>query len=511
MDTSLSYPAALSEALDKRHTYLNQTQMPKLKEEFRIFQSAFTGFYTVLLKKGVLHEDPYKNDVKISEIEVPAERPFSESEKIDEMSIRLSNFESQIDFLVNFYQYSVDFFTLERIKRVMALIKYFQWTQLSPNSQYTNTRTLSEVIAILKSGNDPLSIGLIADSLQHLDRSSKSVFKLLKEISDYHRENYKLELRVRFLDALRFDAHTVLARKDESIKLIKRKFAEAMGDRPFYPELIEEILMEDYSGEGNSLREDLLKRLAFVQEKPKEEKQTISFRSILIDGLRSLGSLSYMLDDVIRKLNENSDLLESSKNGFFDKVRRLIRQMMNKADEERFYELEYVDTILGTKKRVSVNFVSFKNELERKSKFLAAISNKNTTSFKRLETATEEQIVSVLTKNLEEMQSLHKTMSAFDVFFKTEAGRAEIDKIAGIKPELSSIKNGIIKANQKRHEYTAQKKNWNKWHVLASVATLSPEKRKEHQYVFAQISQLCCSSHNTPPPDSCLRFPIRGC
>jgi hypothetical protein len=27
----------------------------------------------------------------------------------------------------------------------------------------------------------------------------------------------------------------------------------------------------------------------------------------------------------------------------------------------------------------------------------------------------------------------------------------------GIKPELSAIKNGIVKANQKRHEYIAQK------------------------------------------------------
>jgi hypothetical protein len=31
------------------------------------------------------------------------------------------------------------------------------------------------------------------------------------------------------------------------------------------------------------------------------------------------------------------------------------------------------------------------------------------------------------------------------------------DKIRGIKPELGTIKNAILRANSKRHEYSAQK------------------------------------------------------
>jgi hypothetical protein len=62
-----------------------------------------------------------------------------------------------------------------------------------------------------------------------------------------------------------------------------------------------------------------------------------------------------------------------------------------------------------------------------------------------------------LSKNIEELQSLHKTLSALDVFFKSEASREDREKVKGIKPELTAIKNGIVKANQKRHEYIAQK------------------------------------------------------
>lgn len=457
MDDSLTFQSSLAEALEKRRAWLDRTQMPRLKEEFRIFQSAFAGLYAVLLKKGVLHEDPYKNDVKMGDIQIPQEGPFSESEKIEQMSIRLSNYEGQLDFLVNFYQFGVDFLTMERLKRILALTKYFAWTQFSANSQYINTRTLVEILGLAKSSNDSLTTGLIADAIQHLERSSKAIFKYLKDVSDYHRENYKLEMRLRFLDALKFDPATVISRKDDTMRQIKRKFAECMSDRPFYPELVEEVLKEDYSGEGETLRVDLLKRLAVEEEKPKEEQNEISFKAILMDGLRSLAMLNFTLDDAQRKLDENSALLESAKNSFWDKIKRLIRQMLNREAEELFYEVEYTDTVTGVSKVEKLNFSGFHAEVERKSRFLAAISNKTTNAAKRLEAATEEQVLSVLSKNIEEMQSIHKSMSALDIFFKSETPRSERERMRGIKPELSAVKNGIVKANQKRHEYIAQK------------------------------------------------------
>ncbi len=457
MDESLTFQSTLADLLEKRRNWLDRTQMPRLKEEFRIFQSSFAGLYAVLLKKGVLHEDPYKNDVKIGDLQVPPEGPFSESEKIEQMSIRLSSYESQLDFLVNFYQFSVDFLTMERLKRILALTKYFAWTQLSASSNFINTRTLVEILALVKGGNDPLSTGLVADALQHLDRSSKNIFKYLKDVSDYHREAYKLELRMRFLDAMKFDPATVFSKKDDSLRQIKRKFADGMSDRPFYPELVEEVLKEDYSGEGPALREDLQKRLAVAEEKRQEEKNEVSFKTILMDGLRSLGMLSFTLDDALRKLDENSSLMESAKNGFWDKVRRLLRSMMHREPEDVFYEVEYTDVVTGVSKPEKLNYTDFRAEVTRKSRFLASITAKTANTAKRLEAATDDQVLSVLSKNIEELQSIHKSMSALDIYFKSETPRLERERMRGIKPELSAVKNGIVKANQKRHEYIAQK------------------------------------------------------
>jgi hypothetical protein len=457
MKDSVSFQNSLAEALERQHQWLDKTEMVRLKEEFRIFQASFIGLYQVLLKKGVIHEDPYKNDVKIGELSIPPEGPFSESERLEQMSVRLSNFESQLDFLVNFYQFSVDFFTLERIKRVVALVKYFAWTQFSANSQYINTRALVEIINMVKGGNDQLSLGLLTDSLQHLERSSKEIFKILKEISDYHRENYKLEIRIRFLDNLTFDPATVITHKDDTLLQIKRKFAECMSDRPFYPELVEEVLREDYSGEGNNLRIDLLKKLEVPDIKPKNKKEQISYKNMLLDGMRGLSSVVFALNDGIRKMDENSAILESEKNKFWDKVKRLLRQVFNQQAETIFYEIEYFDTVLGTSKTENLNYLQFKGEVERQARYLSSLSNRNSNLAKKIESASDDQILSMLSKNIEELQGIHKTLSALDVFFKSETAKEDRDKIRGIKPELSTIKNAIVKANQKRHEYIAQK------------------------------------------------------
>jgi hypothetical protein len=75
----------------------------------------------------------------------------------------------------------------------------------------------------------------------------------------------------------------------------------------------------------------------------------------------------------------------------------------------------------------------------------------------RLEAMDEKQLLGLLEKNIRELQSLHKILSALDDFFKARADKEDRERIKGIKPELATIKNAIVKANQKRHEFSAQK------------------------------------------------------
>ena len=52
---------------------------------------------------------------------------------------------------------------------------------------------------------------------------------------------------------------------------------------------------------------------------------------------------------------------------------------------------------------------------------------------------------------------MHKILGALDDFFKLETDKEDRDKVKGIKPELAAMKNAIVRANQRRHEFSAQK------------------------------------------------------
>ncbi|MDR1863251.1 MAG: hypothetical protein LBQ67_04945, partial [Treponema sp.] len=226
--------------------------------------------------------------------------------------------------------------------------------------------------------------------------------------------------------------------------------------KPFYTELAEEVIKEDYSKDGPALREKILESLQVAEDKPVTVKAPVSFKSILLEGVQSLGSSAAAFSEVAAKIDENQVLLDSGQKSFWEKMRQFMQQVLNKAPDPVIYDLEYIDPIKGVPVTEKVNFFALRGELERKIKTLNSMSLQGG-GMAKLEAMQDEQLAGFLDRNLREFQSLHKTLSALDEFFKAKADRTERDKIKGIKPELAIIKNAILRANSKRHEYNAQK------------------------------------------------------
>jgi hypothetical protein len=443
------YRQALTEALAARAEWLEKSELAKLKEELRSYHTGFASLYNIYLKKGLIHEDPYKQEAKIGELEVPSTSSFSEVEKLDQLTLRLSAYDNQLDFLVNFYQFSAEFLNLDRIKRIVGLVKYVDWVHLSPDSQSPVTKAVAEMTSQIKIGVDPLTMSVISESLSHLNKSYAPIMGYLKTLSDYHREAYKLDLRNSVTGAM-------APAEAAQLPLVKKKFAQANQGKPFYSELVEEVIKEDYSKEGPALRENVLKSLQVADAKPKVVKAPVSFKSILLEGVQSLGSSAAAFGEIAVKLDENQTLLDSKKKSFWEKMRQFMQQVFNKDPDPVVYEVEYIDQLKGVPVRERVNFFNFRGELERKLKTLGNIALHGG-GMAKLEAMQEEQLTAFLDKNIRDVQSLHKTLSALDEFFKAEVDRTDREKVRGIKPELATIKNAIIRANSKRHEYNAQK------------------------------------------------------
>ena len=442
------YLKTLDEVLKARADWLERSELPKLKEELRLFHTGFASLYNIYLKKGLIHEDPYKAEAKIGELEIPDSKAFPDMERLEQLTQRLANYDNQLDFLVNFYQFSPDFLNLDRIKRILGLVKYVDWPHLSPDSQSPMTKALAEMTNQIKTGADPLTMSVISESLVNLNRTFSPIMGYLKILSDYQRELYKLDLR---------DVTAGMSQPDASNSIqIKKKFVQAKPGAPFYPDLVEEVIKEDYSKEGPDLRDAVLNKLKIADAKPKTIKVQVPFKNILIEGIQGLGGTAVTFSEIAGKLSENQTVLENKKKNFFQKIKKLMQQMLNKEPDPVIYDLEYIDPVKAITVNEKLNFSAFLSDMDRKIRTLSPMGARGGTAGK-LEAMQEEQLIGFLERNVREIQTMHKTLTALDEFFKSEVDKEDRDKIKGIKPELATIKNAIVRANSKRHEYNAQK------------------------------------------------------
>jgi hypothetical protein len=442
------YLSTLDAALKERAEWLEKSELPKLKEELRMYHTGFASIYNLYLKKGLIHEDPYKQEAKIAELEVPNATGFSDMEKMEQLTQRLSNYDNQLDFLVNFYPFNPDYLNLDRIKRILGLVRYIDWVNLSPDSQNPMTRAVAEMTNQIKIGAEPLTMSVISESLVHLTKTNTPIMGYLKVLSDYRRELYKFELR---------DVTGGMSKSDAAnAAQIKKAFLQAKSGVPFYPDLAEEVIKEDTTSDGPKLKEDVLKRLRVADNKPKVAKVQVSFKSILIEGIQTLGGTAQTFTDIAAKLDDNETIMEAKKKSFIQKLKKLMQQMLNKEPEPVIYDVEYMDPVKAIKVRERINFSAFRGDLDRKIRTLAPMAARGGAASK-LEAMQEEQLIGFLERNVRDIQTMHKTLTALDEFFKGEVDKEDRDKIKGIKPELATLKNAILRANSKRHEYSAQK------------------------------------------------------
>ncbi|MDR0643770.1 MAG: hypothetical protein LBG05_02485 [Treponema sp.] len=445
------YRQKLSNAIEARQDWIQRDVIPGLKEDLRVFQSSYTSLYSAFLKKGLVKEDPYKQEAKLNEIQVPQTENFSDNEKNEKMSNRLSNFDNQLDFLVNFYQFSVDFLTIDRIKKILGLIKFIDWVHLSRDSFSINTRYVAEFVSQVKMGHDSLSISLLNESMSSLVQSTGSIVNYLKTLTEFNREVYKLEVRNAITSAM---SET----ETPSSTQIKKQFASVLPGKPFYPELIDEIIKEDYGKNGAELRDVVLRSLDVVKKKQDIEKQEVPLKSFLIESICSLSAISNILIEVRLKLDENEALLENRKRSFSEKFRRFIQRIFNNEPEAIVYEIEYASAVRGgAPVKAKLNFTEFRENINKRIKNLGQIGMNKSAVVAKLEALSEQHLLSFLERNIRDLKGLTRDLNALDNYFKANIDQSNHNRMRGIKPELSVIKNVFIKANQKCYDYNALK------------------------------------------------------
>ncbi len=453
MDNSFSekYLAAFEE----KKAWFNTVQLPKIQDSYRLHLVCINNLIEALVKKSLINPDPYKKDKKISQVVSPEDTPFNENERANVLGVRLSDYQSMLDFVCNYMKFTVEQITTDKIKRLLDLNSTFGWTNLSPNSPKINTRSLAFCINAARNGAQQIQIAVINDSLNKTVEAVTSINSGLKDLFEFQKSVYKASVRQNVLGADGFDFEKCTS-EAAMVAEIKRVYPGKMPKHSYNSDLVHEIIEEELSPSKGVLQEQELAKFRIVSEAKKEAKKTtVDTRDVILQIVHLLGTFGEQYEVVLDKINNNSSILQDQKNTGFQKFKKFLRQLFGIAEPDVEYTISITDTTTQTVKKEKLSFTDFFNNLVKRTKYYNAINAPQSGVFGKIAAQPEDKILEFLNKQSVDNSRLMQVLTALDDYFKTNVSAVDRSKIKGIKPELSFIKSITVKMNQEKAEYIA--------------------------------------------------------
>ena len=454
MAEEFNFEKALQEALDEKVAWFDSNVMADMLDNYRVLYSASNNVMGLLLQKGLITPDPYKLDKKISDIVVPEDGEFPETTRSQVMGVRLSDYERVLDFLCNYFKFSAVNLTLPRIKKLINLNNYIQWGGLAVTSKHPNTKVLADLLTNIRQGTDTMATGSINGAVSAASRAILDINNGLKASSELQRELYKMEVRKNVIAHSSFTWEKGEAIPDV-VQRVKKLFPSTMGRQPFYPELVEEIAQESIGVASIQKQQDLLARLKVVQQTKAKKKVQLNTKTLIMDAVRNLAGMAPQLEGVSMKLRDNSALLQTQYDTPWEKFKRAFRKAFGLKPPVIEYAIPMADAMTKTSTTEKVNFNKSLGEIAKRMNLYEALASRESPTYQKMEAQEEEEIYTFLTKQLAECQQMLLMLLGYDKFFKNEVASPNKAKVKGLTMETTSIKNTMVKTNQRKAEYAA--------------------------------------------------------
>lgn len=455
MEENQNFVERLESSILKKKDWFDSSQLPAALEQYRLMLVCTKTINENLVKRSIVTPDPYKWDKRISEVVVPPAEPFTEQDFGQVLGERLSTYETMLDFVCNYYRFTVDTLPVQKVKLLVDLNKCFQWDNLTTANGNPNTQGLATAIQRVKINAPNMTLSMINDSVDKCQKAYGFITKTLSELAGFQREYYKYTIRKEVMGSSDYDSGKASSKESE-VAEIKRAFGKVMGKKPFYADLVGEIAEEDLSEDKDRMQEMVLAKLGIKQTEVKQKPRGPSSKEILMGSVQALGGIAPVLSQLYIKLVENFDLLFYVKKTFFRKLMQALRKAMNLADKERTCTIPVVDQKTGAKTTQKIKVNEMLADLDSKKRIYSGIAAKGI-EYAKIEGASETAILTFVNKQISENQALFTTLNALDDYFKANVEVLLRPKVKGMKIDLSSYRNAIINVNKKRGEYVSLK------------------------------------------------------
>ena len=456
MEGDQPFRARVAQAIENRRSAIESDELPRLKELFRVFHTSFQGLHQLLIRKGLVQQDPYKDEQKISDITPPEDEPYLESDRDQAIGIRLDAYDNVLEFLNNYFEFRLDALGFKELKKLSELTRFIAWDSLSSQSPKPTTRGVADLVGRARGGHDSFANSVISDSLDQLARNTKAILDQIKVVLTFKREEYKQSLREHVLPALE-NPERLDPNDSAALDEVRSQHKQLGLPGPFIPEHASEMLAEEYGPQADQRQAEVLERLQSSSSPKKKARPKESLRDALIAAIRALSAASRPLETIGENLQTNAEAARSQKNGLAQAFRDWIDRLTNRKPTKTTYEVEYTDESTGTRHTETIVLDDFVERIAKKSRLYGAFLARSGGPWAKIQKATDEQLYQYINKELGECHVVHRRAGALDAHLKAKAGPAERKKMKGVKIELSSVRNAIVKANQLKHEYVAKK------------------------------------------------------
>src|SRR5208337_1705151 len=195
MKVSSPYQQHLDAAIEARRQWLEAEQVPLLKEALATFESLFEGAMGMLIRKGLLREDPYNYEQTFSDIAIPKDDVLPEFENSDEVSYRLAAYRRQLKYVSTEYPLALPTLNLARLKKLSSLISYINWLELGESTKSPTTRAFARVFMKVRMGADSMASQILKDSEVQIVKTTHQIRAVLGDLISYCRESWKADIR----------------------------------------------------------------------------------------------------------------------------------------------------------------------------------------------------------------------------------------------------------------------------------------------------------------------------
>lgn len=461
MEGSAEFLKRLEVALEECRARLEE-RAPLLKETVKTYHQRFQALFELFARKGLVREDPYNYGQQPGEIGAPSDEPFLEADKREEVSLRLDSLRKHLDTIATTWKLDPAGLDLGRLKRLSAIVRYLPWASLSEKSPSPTGKVVAQFVNGIRMGTDRVHAVVVRDAVNQLAETQRELALLVAEFATYHRERWKAELRARALPRVLSGRARSEMRREESLAALRSAVAAAMPGSPWYPQLAAEVLDEELAPDAEARRAAALAGL-----RPTEEPAAAAAprrappqpdRTALLDAVRLVARAEAEMRSALATLTVNADRLAGPTRGFAGFLHRLLAALAGRRDRDRSVDVEYLDPD-GTR-RETVALAPFLETVKRKVELMASLSDESGQAFTRLAATADDQLLDFVERQLSDLMVLHRRMGGVNAALQALAPAGQSGgrraEAKGIRLELSAVKNFLVKANQRMHDYTAR-------------------------------------------------------